>query len=247
VVEDDRPSADLMTILLEDQGLAAVTAASGERALSILRERAPAAVVLDIRLPGIDGWEVLARIKGSPELAHVPVIVVSIVDERGRGFALGAYDYLVKPVRREALSTALRRAGLLPETGARRVWVVDADADSRRHVVGELEAAGWSVLSSVTVPEALQQARTWHPDAVLIDLMSTANDGFDAVRVLRGDPRLAAVPIVAVTPTGGDAPSWRHLADQITIAARSGEATVTDLMALLERAVTIYPARGERT
>ena len=106
-----------MTVLLQDQGLATVTAPTGERALAILRDRAPAAVVLDIRLPGIDGWEVLARVKESPDLAHVPVIVVSIVDERGRGFALGAHDYLVKPVRREALSTALRRAGLLPEPG----------------------------------------------------------------------------------------------------------------------------------
>lgn len=247
VVEDDRPSADLMTVLLEDQGLASVIAPTGERALAILRGRVPAAVILDIRLPGIDGWEVLARIKDSPELAHVPVIVVSIVDERGRGFALGAHDYLVKPVRREALSTALRRAGLLPETGARRVWVVDADTDSRRHVLGELESAGWLVLSSATVLDALEQARTWHPDAVLIDLMSTADQGFDAVRVLRDDSLLTAVPIVAVMPNEDDESGWRHLADQITIAARANEATVADLLALLERAALTKSARSSRT
>lgn len=244
VVEDDRPSADLMTVLLEDQGLATVTAPTGERALAILRERAPAAVILDIRLPGIDGWEVLARVKDSPDLAHVPVIVVSIVDERGRGFALGAHDYLVKPIRREALSMALRRAGLLPETGARRVWVVDSDPASRRHVVGELESAGWLVLSSQTVLDAVEQARAWRPDAVLIDLMSTSDDGFDAVRVLRHDSRLMAVPIVAVIPDGGDESEWRYLADQITIAARAGDATVTDLLALLDQATTGGSAPG---
>ena len=247
VVEDDRPSADLMTILLEEQGLAAATAPTGERALAILRDRIPAAVVLDIRLPGIDGWEVLARIKDSPDLAHVPVIVVSIVDERGRGFALGARDYLVKPVRRDALSTALRRAGLLPEAGARRVWVVDADSTSRLYLVDELESAGWSVLSSPTVLDGLGKARAWQPEVVLLDLMSSADEGFDAVRVLREDLHLTSVPIVAVTPTGGDAPAWRHLADQITIAAEAGDAGVTELLRLLDTATATAPGRGGRT
>lgn len=245
VVEDDRPSADLMTILLEDMGLVAVTAPSGEHAWAILSDKVPMAVVLDIRLPGVDGWEILARIKSSAELAHVPVIVVSIVDERGRGFALGAHEYLVKPIRREALGSALRRAGVLPEAGARRVWVVDADPGAQQRVGSVLEAAGWSVLASASVLAGLERARTWRPDAVLIDLVSAADDGFDAVRLLGEDSLLSAVPIVAVAPDGGDSSARRHLADQITIAARGGEAGIAGLVALLDRAVSTPANRGD--
>ena len=100
------------------------------------------------------------------------------------------------------------------------------------------------MLSSETVLDALEQARAWRPDAVLIDLMSTADDGFDAIRVLRDDSHMTAVPIVAVMPNGGDESEWRHLADQITIAARAGKATVSDLLALLDQAATGSSAPG---
>jgi CheY-like chemotaxis protein len=114
VVEDDRRSQELMAILLQDQGLTVEVAATGEQALDRLRERLPSAVVLDIRLPGIDGWEVLSRVRGNPRTARLPVLVVSILDERARALALGADDYLVKPVDRDLLVGALRRAALLP-------------------------------------------------------------------------------------------------------------------------------------
>jgi signal transduction histidine kinase/CheY-like chemotaxis protein len=118
VVEDDRPSQELMSILLVDQGLRVEVVSTGEQALERLHHGLPAAVVLDIRLPGIDGWEVLSRIKGDPVTAVVPIVVVSILDERGRGIALGADEYLVKPVTRELLVPALRRAGVLSDTVA---------------------------------------------------------------------------------------------------------------------------------
>jgi CheY-like chemotaxis protein len=114
VVEDDRRSQELMAILLEDQGLVVELASTGEQALEHLREGLPAAVVLDLLLPGIDGWEVLARIRRDPRTAGVPVLVVSILDERARALALGADDYMVKPVDRDLLVGALRRAALLP-------------------------------------------------------------------------------------------------------------------------------------
>ena len=117
VVEDDRRSGELMTILLEDQGLTVQMAPSGERALELLAEDRPSAVVLDILLPGIDGWEVLARIRSNPRTEHLPVLVVSILDERRRALDLGADEYLTKPVDREALSAALRRAALVRGNG----------------------------------------------------------------------------------------------------------------------------------
>ncbi|HYN56553.1 MAG TPA: GAF domain-containing protein [Motilibacterales bacterium] len=119
VVEDDRPSQDLMTILLADQDLAVEVVPTGEQALERLSVARPNAVVLDIGLPGIDGWEVLARIKGDPVTAQVPVLVVSILDERARGIALGADEYIVKPVTRDHLVSALGRVGVLQPSGSR--------------------------------------------------------------------------------------------------------------------------------
>ena len=111
VVDDDRASFDLMTAYLDGLGVRVVHAKDGAEGLAVIRETVPAAVVLDIRLPEVDGWEVLARMREDAATLAVPVIVVSILDERSRGLALGAADYLIKPVGREELVGALRRVG----------------------------------------------------------------------------------------------------------------------------------------
>jgi len=244
LVEDDRRSSDLMAILLADQGFRVVSAASGEEALDALGREVPSAVVLDIRLPGIDGWEVLRHIKGEAGLAHLPVIVVSILDERGRGYALGADDYLVKPVARDLLVDSLRRAGLGPDRGGRLVWVVDRDPRTRSALAGDLRTGGWAVLTSASVSEGLTEARLRVPRVVLVDLASTADDGYAGVRVLHDDDVLGAVPVVALVPDD-DGTDWQHLARQLSIAATAGSSAVAELLAVLDRVAA--PLAGERS
>jgi CheY-like chemotaxis protein len=204
----------------------------------------PSAVVLDIRLPGIDGWEVLRHIKGEAGLAHLPVIVVSILDERGRGYALGADDYLVKPVARDLLVDSLRRAGLGPDRGGRLVWVVDRDPRTRSALAGDLRTGGWAVLTSASVSEGLTEARLRVPRAVLVDLASTADDAYAGVRVLHDDDVLGAVPVVALVPDD-DGTDWQHLARQLSIAATAGSSAVAELLAVLDRVAA--PLAGERS
>jgi CheY-like chemotaxis protein len=112
MIEDDRPSLDLLTAYLSGAAITVVSARDGESGLEAVRRDLPSAVLLDIRMPGIDGWEVLRALKEDPQTAHIPVIVVSIVDERSRGAALGAAGYLVKPVSRDDLLGALTAIGL---------------------------------------------------------------------------------------------------------------------------------------
>jgi CheY-like chemotaxis protein len=112
VIEDDRPSLDLLTAYLSGAAITVVSARDGESGLEAIRRDQPSAVLLDIRMPGIDGWQVLRALKHDPETAHIPVVVVSIVDERSRGAALGAAGYLVKPVSRDDLLGALTAIGL---------------------------------------------------------------------------------------------------------------------------------------
>jgi CheY-like chemotaxis protein len=115
VVDDDRASLDLLAAYLDGSGLQVVAARDGREGLDVVRRLAPAAVLLDIRLPRVDGWEVLAQLRADESTSSLPVILVSILDEKARGLALGAADYLVKPVGREQLVNALRRLNVLPD------------------------------------------------------------------------------------------------------------------------------------
>ena len=114
VVEDDRAIADLVGLYLRRDGFGVQVERDGQAGLAAVRRLRPAAVVLDIRLPGLDGWEVLTRLRADVATRAVPVVIVSILDERHRGLSLGAADYLIKPVAREALIGALRRVGAVP-------------------------------------------------------------------------------------------------------------------------------------
>jgi signal transduction histidine kinase/CheY-like chemotaxis protein len=120
VIDDDRASLDLMSAYLDGQGVRVVRARDGQEGLETIRQRQPAAALLDIRLPDIDGWQILRELRTDPRSATLPVIVVSIVDERSRGLAAGANEYLIKPVGRDVLLDALRRVHVLPETNLGR-------------------------------------------------------------------------------------------------------------------------------
>jgi len=112
VIDDDRRSVDLLTVYMEAVGLRVVSARDGERGVELVKRLQPASVVLDILLPGLDGWQVLESLKADRATADIPVVVVSILDERGKGLALGAVEYLVKPVSREDVLEALARCGV---------------------------------------------------------------------------------------------------------------------------------------
>ena len=118
LVDDDRASLDLLSVYLEGLGVRVVRARDGREGLATIRRLTPVAAVLDIRLPGLDGWEVLSQLRSDTATRAVPVIIVSIVDEKSRGMSLGAADYLVKPVGREDLVNSLRRVQALPPTPA---------------------------------------------------------------------------------------------------------------------------------
>jgi CheY-like chemotaxis protein len=118
VIEDDRPSLDLITAYLAGAAVRVTKAGDGQSGLDAVRRVQPAAVLLDIRLPGIDGWSVLQALKSEAGTRDIPVIIVSIVDERARGAALGAAAYLVKPVSRDALLDALAAVGVVAAAAA---------------------------------------------------------------------------------------------------------------------------------
>lgn len=206
IIEDDPSSAELISLHLGAAGLRPLTAATGPEGLRAVQDVAPLAVVLDIRLPGMDGWEVLTAIKADPALAATPVVVVSVLPDRRRGMALGASDYLVKPVSRDDLLAALRRHVALPaehgDAGSappRVAVMVDDDPVALELAALALEPFGWSLLTCERAEDVFGLVRENEPAVVLVDLLMPEMDGFEVIDRLRADPRTAAVPIVVLT------------------------------------------------
>jgi signal transduction histidine kinase/CheY-like chemotaxis protein len=232
VVEDDRKSFDLLRAHLEAAGVRVVGARDGEEGLDTVRRLSPAGVILDILLPGIDGWEVLAQLKADPRTAPIPVIVVSMLDERGHGFALGAAEYLVKPVGKEQLLAAVYRAAAMPER-KHTVVAIDDDPLAIELVRASLEPEGWMVLGAPTGQEGLALIRERQPSAVLLDLLMPGMDGFEVVEALRADPDTKSVPVVILTSKSMTRQEKERLQGRITYVARKAEFDLSGLAGLL--------------
>jgi signal transduction histidine kinase/DNA-binding response OmpR family regulator len=237
VVEDDRRSFDLLRAYLEAAGVRVVGARDGEEGLDTVRKLSPAGVILDILLPGIDGWEVLARLKADPQTAPIPVIVVSLLDERGRGFALGAAEYLVKPVAKEQLLAAIYRAAAVPER-KHTVVAIDDDPLAIELARVNLEPAGWTVLGAASGQEGLALIRARQPSVVLLDLLMPGMDGFEVVEALRAEPDTKTIPVVILTSKSMTRQDKERLQGRITYVARKTEFDLSGLAGLLRWAST---------
>jgi CheY-like chemotaxis protein len=194
VVDDDATVRDLVVRHLERAGFAAVAARGGQEGLRLVRELRPAAVTLDIMMPDLDGWTVLAAIKGDPALASTPVVLMSIADEKNRGYALGAADYLVKPVDRAKLVETLTA---ICASAAGHALLVDDDTIVRRGVRQALEPLGWSVTEAENGRIAIDALAATRPDVIILDLMMPTMDGFEFMEELR--KRGQDIPVVVIT------------------------------------------------
>jgi signal transduction histidine kinase/DNA-binding response OmpR family regulator len=196
VVDDDATVRELVERHLERAGFAVVTARGGQEGLRLVRELRPAAVTLDIMMSDLDGWTVLAAIKGDPTLANIPVVLLSIVDQRNRGYALGAADYLVKPVDRTKLVKTLTS---ICGSTAGRVLLVDDDEIVRRSVRQALEPIGWQVTEAENGQVAVEAITAGRPDVIILDLMMPKMDGFELLDELRRRSDWQDIPVVVIT------------------------------------------------
>jgi signal transduction histidine kinase/CheY-like chemotaxis protein len=196
VVDDDEAVRDTMTRFLTREGYSVATASGGREALRLARELRPAAITLDVMMPDLDGWTVLSALKGDPELADIPAILVSIVDEKSRGYSLGAVEYMVKPINRERLVSVLRS---ICGPAGRNVLLVDDDDALRASVVRALEGDGWRVTEAVNGKAALSALGDGRPDVIVLDLMMPEMDGFEFLAEFRAHSEWRAIPVVVVT------------------------------------------------
>lgn len=200
VVEDDDMAAELIRAQLVADGLEVLRARSAEEALQLAAGRRPDLFTVDILLPGMDGWELLERLKQDAQLAGIPVVVISIVADRSRGISLGAAGVLQKPYTRRELEQALAvldftRADGLPPV----VLVVDDDPRAVELFAAYLAHWNYRVLRAGGGAEGLALACAEHPDLIVLDLMMPEMSGFEVVEHLKEDPATAAIPVLIVT------------------------------------------------
>ena len=199
LVEDDESAVQLLEMHLKAAGFEVSVARSTEDGLAAVRRQRPDVVVLDLLLPGRDGWSFLAELKNHDTLATIPVVVVSIAADQAKGFAMGAADVLSKPVAITDLLTALDAAGVEPTNGSARILVVDDDPRAVELVGRQLEAAGYGVSRAFGGREALEAACADPPGAIVLDLMMPDVNGFDVLDGLHASPATAGVPVIVVT------------------------------------------------
>ncbi len=195
VIDDDPVARDLVRRLLEAEGFSVMEAADGPSGLALAHSHRPDAITLDVLMPSMDGWSVLTALKAEPELAEIPVIMVSVMEDRHLGFALGASEYVTKPIDREQLRRIL---GRYRRDGA-RVLVVEDDAATRELLRRYLEAEGWAVDEAENGQAGLEAVRRRVPTLVLLDLMMPVMDGCQFAAELRKTPEWSTIPVVVVT------------------------------------------------
>ena len=240
VVEDNLQAANLLKRYLDRGGFRSVVAISGIEAVAKARELHPVAITLDILLPGIDGWSVLTELKHDEITRDIPVVVVSVVDDPELGRALGAIDYLVKPVDGKALLQRLAKYTFTNKVGTQetRILVVDDEPANVQWLEGVLRPAGFSVLSARGGQEGIDLAKKERLDLVLLDLMMPRVSGFDVVEALHADEKTRSIPIMVLTAKDLTSEDKRQLNGHVAAVLSRGSTGAPDLLDWLQRLVT---------
>jgi signal transduction histidine kinase/DNA-binding response OmpR family regulator len=228
VIDDDEATRDLLARFLGRDGYAVATAANGEEGLRLARELNPLAITLDVMMSGMDGWAVLRALKDDRRLEPIPVIMVTMVQDQNLGFALGASEYMTKPVDRTRLASMLARyrCSNAPCTAL----VVEDEPESREMMKRTLEREGWAVVEAENGREGLDRVGEAIPDLILLDLMMPVMDGFEFITALRSVGAWADVPVVVVTAKDLTEADRRLLGGKIQSIVEKSPHTPEDLM-----------------
>jgi PAS domain S-box-containing protein len=197
VVDDDPAVVDLLSRNLAREGYRVRFALNGRDALALARELRPRLVTLDVMMPSMDGWSVLTALKADPVTRAIPVVMISIVEDKQLGFALGAADYLTKPIDRTQLAEILAKH--VARDHERLALVIDDLPDNRAMLRHALEREGWTILEAENGRAGLNLFVDHRPALILLDLMMPVMDGFEFLRELRARDDGRAVPVVVVT------------------------------------------------
>ncbi|MBI4384692.1 MAG: response regulator [Nitrospinae bacterium] len=197
IIDDDGVTRDLILRFLKKEGLEAVTASNGRIGLQVARESLPSLIILDMMMPEMDGWTVLRELKTDPALAHIPVVILSMVDEREKGLSEGASDYLTKPLDWESFLSVLNKYRV-PHLSS-PIMLVEDDPRNADMMIRVLNKSGWAISHAANGHEALDCMRSSAPKLILLDLKMPIMDGFEFLSQVRRAEEWRSIPILVLT------------------------------------------------
>lgn len=240
-IDDDPAVHDLLRRSLGRHSFRVESAFSGEEGIRMARRLRPTAITLDVTMPGMDGWMVLSMLKADRELRDIPVVMVTIVDNKNLGYTLGATDYLSKPIDREQLLAVLLR---YRHAAASTALIVEDDADARAIVKRTLESEGWRVDEAENGLIGLERVSQRRPGVILLDLMMPEMDGFEFVSALRKRPDAKTIPIIVITAKDVSPAERALLNGQVISVLQKGGFQLEELLAEVGRLVTTRVQRS---
>lgn len=246
VVEDDRPTSEILTLYLAQEGYMVAHAYTGEEAITRARELGPFAILLDVMLPGKDGWEILQELKSDQELKDIPIIISSIIDNKELGFALGASDYLVKPIDRAMLLKKLGEINFPDRKNGKSASIlcIDDSEDTLKLLVSILEPDGYSVLTADSGKKGIEKALQHRPDLIILDLMMPEMDGFTVVRTLKNNNLTSDIPIFILTAKDLSLSDRYRLTGKVETFIQKCHFTKEDLLMGIRDLEATYPAKA---
>jgi signal transduction histidine kinase/DNA-binding response OmpR family regulator/ligand-binding sensor domain-containing protein/protocatechuate 3,4-dioxygenase beta subunit len=233
VIDDEANARELVARALTKEGFHVELATDGKRGLELARELKPAVITLDVMMPGMDGWAVLRALKTDAQTAEIPVIMLTIVDDKQIGFALGAADYFTKPIDWSRLSASLQKYRGGPD--GHTVLVVEDEAQTREMLRRALGKADWHVLEAENGQVALDKLNGIVPAVILLDLMMPEMDGFEFMQELRKRPAFRLVPVVVITAKDITEEDRRRLNGQVSRILQKSALRMEDLLAEVKR------------
>jgi CheY-like chemotaxis protein len=238
VIDDDADVADLLKGFLKERGFAVAVAYEGVQGLEEARRLRPCLITLDVQMPGLDGWQVLRLLKSDAATADIPVVLVTIADNKQRGFALGANDYLMKPIDWGRLGGLVDRYRNNGYSG--RVLVVEDEPDQRELLASRLRSSGCEVVEAANGRLALTALEDFVPDLILLDLVMPEMDGFEFLSSLRDHNELRDATVVVISGKELDEADYQRLRGQVAEVIAKSEATWDEIQRELERLLKIH-------
>jgi signal transduction histidine kinase/DNA-binding response OmpR family regulator len=239
IIEDDATTVQLIESQLTSSGYQVVSCDQPERAVEMAAEMQPQAITLDLLMKPTSGWEILLHLKQDPRTTSIPVVVVTVVDNPGTGAALGADEYLVKPVDKATLLAAVERSleGRAVSSLSRPVLVVEDDAPTREIITELLTTKGYAVVTAPDGESARAQVAASLPELVILDLVLPKVSGFELLAEWRADRRTAELPIFVLTSKDLSAREKSYLRTHAQSLFRKQESWQEALLKQLQRAL----------
>lgn len=228
VIDDDPMGREIPERYLGQDGYAVYCATDGASGINKINTIHPDIVLLDVMIPGMSGWQVLTYIKKQPALMHIPVVMLTMIDEKRTAFALGAADYLIKPVDRDDLTRTVNRC--LRKQGHKSILIVDDDADARKLTRLILENEAFSVIEAENGHLGLMRVAEKIPACILLDIIMPGMNGFQFLDELVKKTEWRAIPVIALTAIDMDGDERIRLEGRVEQIIQKGAYSIDQIL-----------------